>query len=556
MAKKLLIITILLVTSFSLMAQWTCETVDPEFDDAYKVAYTYTQEKNGVLSIGEYSLLGNSFIGGYYNFSSIGHDAVDYISWLLLGYVCEINGINWTDWTENEIRMKSFGLWVDSVWSGPGNIPLYLNVRGASCDEDVYCSVYSFEISFKVGETYKRYHNRDVDDMEELVDWLREDEVVVSYKYDRAERLGSYHIEWPSKEFWKDFKAASSVKFRIKHNENSDYQYYEFNMSGSTKAYNFVTANQKVCWLKDWIENKEKGLEKAELQKELKEKEKQKEKEKEDAEMQRELSNLTPPHELKFESTERSVIVFFENYQILPILNDSDCILAHNDFIHSNTISSENLLDNLGLCDCYSVYGKDYIDMMDIIDRSDKDHKHYQMVPVIEGLWLYSSYLDTIVPFDYFFSLYKQTSQKFCGYYDGQNGGLDVLDNLLPAYQVTWVQNPFQLLISTHNTTQVFSITDWTSNIRERALIVGREDGDGSPIIEDKKYFEWIYNIQSNNGINDYEIHIWRETSDPNSWETDIGEVLKLNKKELFSNNIGFMFVGSEERDNKLKIVK
>ena len=281
MAKKLLIITILLVTSFSLMAQWTCETIDPEFDDAYKVAYTYTQEKNGVLSIYEYLLLGNSFIGGYYNFSSIGHDAVDYISWLLLGYVCEINGINWTDWTEDEIRRKSFGLWVDSVWSGPGNIPLCLNVRGASCDEGVYCSVYSFEISFKVGETYKRYHNRDVDNMEELVDWLDEDEVVVSYKYDRAERLGSYHIEWPSKEFWKDFKAASSVKFRIKHNENSDYQYYEFNMNGSTKAYNFVTANQKVCWLKDWIENKEKELEKAELQKELKEKEKQKEKEKE-----------------------------------------------------------------------------------------------------------------------------------------------------------------------------------------------------------------------------------------------------------------------------------
>ena len=77
------------------------------------------------------------------------------------------------------IRMKSFGLWVDSVWSGPGNIPLYLDVRGASCDEDVYCSVYSFEISFKVGETYKRYHNRDVDNMEELVDMLDEDEVVI-----------------------------------------------------------------------------------------------------------------------------------------------------------------------------------------------------------------------------------------------------------------------------------------------------------------------------------------------------------------------------------------
>ena len=35
MAKKLLIITLLLATSFSLMAQWTCETIDPEFDNEF-----------------------------------------------------------------------------------------------------------------------------------------------------------------------------------------------------------------------------------------------------------------------------------------------------------------------------------------------------------------------------------------------------------------------------------------------------------------------------------------------------------------------------------------
>ena len=34
MAKKILLIFILLVITFSLMAQWTCETIDPEFDDA------------------------------------------------------------------------------------------------------------------------------------------------------------------------------------------------------------------------------------------------------------------------------------------------------------------------------------------------------------------------------------------------------------------------------------------------------------------------------------------------------------------------------------------
>ena len=54
MAKKLLIITILLATSFSLMAQWTCETIDPEFDNATKVAYNNTDNNKAQLMMSDY----------------------------------------------------------------------------------------------------------------------------------------------------------------------------------------------------------------------------------------------------------------------------------------------------------------------------------------------------------------------------------------------------------------------------------------------------------------------------------------------------------------------
>ena len=246
MAKKLLIITILLVTSFSLMAQWTCETIDPEFDDAYKVAYT--QENNsGRLLIGEYRSLES-----YINFTSSETNLENHI----FLYLRNQDDINWEemevlDWLEYTQQYLYRHI------EDAGNIPILLNfspVDAYYCNED-YCSVYSFDVSFKVGESHKQYkntHNNYYTLIEERsVIPLKSDEIVVSYKYDRKNRLGSYYIEWPSKDFWKDFNAASSVKIRIKHNENSNYQYYEFNMNGSAKAFNFVTTNHTVYWLED-----------------------------------------------------------------------------------------------------------------------------------------------------------------------------------------------------------------------------------------------------------------------------------------------------------------
>ena len=146
MAKKLLIIIVLLVSSFSLMAQWTCETIDPEFDDAYKVAYT--QENNGGrLLIGEYRSLES-----YINFTSSETNLENHI----FLYLRNQDDINWDemkahDWLE---FTQQYLFWhIEDA----GNIPILLNFSSVDayyCNED-YCSVYSFDVSFKVGESHK-----------------------------------------------------------------------------------------------------------------------------------------------------------------------------------------------------------------------------------------------------------------------------------------------------------------------------------------------------------------------------------------------------------------
>lgn len=544
MAKKILLIFILLVITFSLMAQWTCETIDPEFDDARKIAYT--QENNGAqLMMGEYLLLGFKQIGGYCNFSSIGYDAVDYISGLLLLYVCDINGIKWTDWTEDEMRMKGFSLWIDSVWNGPGNIPMVLAVDGKyPCAEDDYCSVYSFEISFKIGETYKRYRKHEVVySMIESVTGLREDEIVVSYKYDREHRIGYYRIEWPSKEFWKDFKAASSVKFRIKHNENSDYQYYEFNMSGSSKAFNFVTANHKICWLEDWIEKKEKEAKEAELKKELNEKERKKEKEREEAESKEELANLIPPHELKFESTERILWLGYPNFYLYP---KSDLVICDSVDIESEDFYNyDSILNILGLCPCHTFVN-------DILEDYNFEYFSKDLDWNLNGIQIRGKDSSKIViPFDEI-SQYNWGGERFCASWDDWGTascihcyGNEVTDSIM-KYQVSWTQKPLKLIISEKNRTKEFIVKDW---------VVDKVWQQG-----DWRYYIWKYNILSGDG-KEYSVAFWREIEDPKSWcadcplwMTNIGQYLLFDHWKIPS-NVFFRHTELEEEDY-LEIIK
>lgn len=554
MVKNLFILATFLVSSFSLMAQWKCETLDPEFDDAIKIAYTQ-DNKGAQLMIGEYQLLGTNLFGGYFKFSSIGDAAEDYISKSLFFYLYDVYGIDRSDLTENEIEIKSHLLWLDSVSNGPGNIPMILVTDEKHYCEDDNCSVYSFEISFKIGESYKRYKNYN---MIERDFPLPEDKIIASYEYDRNQRLGCYNIEWPSKEFWKDFKAASSVKFRIKYNENSDYQYYEFNMSGSTKAFNYVTAYHKVLWLEDWIERLEAWGEKQEEKR-------FKEQELEDAKRHKGLASIIPPHNLKFECIKRDYRVFYSYYDVhlLPNVLAKTCSSVRDSILSPNGVNykleDDNLLKNLGLCPCYSESGEE------IMDLQDQKHVQYYLTPTIEGLWLqpnpnmsdsirdmFVPFADTLVSFDYYFSLYKKEGKRFCGSYGNTTSAWENFDSVLQGYQIEWAQNPSRLFITTNNIKQVFYISDWSFDKNNNSYIVGRDE-NGDLIIEDKEYYEWTYLIKANDN-NDYEIHIWRETLDPNSWQTDIGNQLKLNWYELFSNNIGFKFVGGEEIENKLII--
>lgn len=237
MAKKLLIITILLVTSFSLIAQWTCETIDPEFDDAIKIAYT--QEKNGAqLMISEYKSILS------YDTWTNNSRSVD-ILWDVLNASGEFGLGGDYEWLKGEGNFRqslltgSFPPEIFNILTEAGNIPLILIGNSNSyCADGQSCSVYSFEISLKIGESFKRYKYGT--------------DFIISYLRDG--RNGYYKIEWPSKEFWRDFKAANSMKIRIKHNSDSDYQYYEFDMSGSSKAYNYVTADHQVILEEDWVE--------------------------------------------------------------------------------------------------------------------------------------------------------------------------------------------------------------------------------------------------------------------------------------------------------------
>ena len=227
MAKKILLISILLVTTFSLMAQWTCETIDPEFDNATKVAYNTDNNKAQLIMV-EYQTI------------------FTYINWayFTLGYMYDLDVLKIGE--DDELTEM-----YDYEMGKTGNIPLFLAAySNYICPEGDYCIVYSFEFSFKVGDNYKRYKFY----AEEIDNFDFDNDFMISYNYDKEYGRGYYRVEWPSKEFWKDFKTASTMKIRIKHDANSDYQYYEFNMSGSTNAFNHVTTNHQIIWPEERIE--------------------------------------------------------------------------------------------------------------------------------------------------------------------------------------------------------------------------------------------------------------------------------------------------------------
>lgn len=548
MKKILFILTAFIFSSFSLSAQWTCETLDPEFDDAMKIAYIHDKNGNG-LTIGEYCS-----IWQYNNWVSQQLSIADFLFNLLeYDYTGQYDWINTVSDMKDALKAGAFpDSWVDFT-SEAGNIPVVLAVEGKYyCGEDDYCSVYSFEISFKIGESYKKYRNYS---MSERMIPLDEDEIVVSYEYDRKDRVGNYYIEWPSKEFWKDFRAASSVKFRIKQSAKSEYQYYEFNMSGSTKAFNYVTTNHKVVWLEDWIEE---FIKEQKEQKEQKEAERQREIEMEEAELQKELASVTPPHKLKFECTERSLHLIYPDFYLYP-LSDSVSCGTREDLEYYEEY--DTILNVMGLCPCLN----GAIEAMENIGEDDRYNSNYDLNKYsksvgwnLDGIHVWSRekwesdklVREVVVPFNDI-SQYDW-GERYCAFLKETLAGHFIASgsfeiDTITKYQISWTQNPLKLIISEKNRAKEYTVVDWSAE---------KEWESG-----EYRYYRWSYNILSDDG-KQYVVRFKREVDEQRAleagwtlWETNIGQELLFDHWQIPS-NIFFRHTTIQDEENYLEIIK
>ncbi len=533
MVKKSFLIAAILISSFTLMAQWTCETIDPEFDNARKVAYT--EENNGArLTMGEYLSLWS-----YANWGSKQWGLSD-ILWDLLQYTDEY------DWIETKADFKDAlrqGAFPDSYlgfMDDAGNIPFILAGRFRYyCEDDDFYSVYSFEISFKVGETFKKYNSKE--------------DYAISYQYDRKNRVGYYFIEWPSKEFWKDFRASSVVKIRIKHNKDSEYQYYEYNMSGSTKAFNYVTTNHKVVWLEDWIEE---FIKEQKEQKEQKEAERQREIEMEEAELQKELASVTPPHKLKFECTERSLHLIYPDFYLYP-LSDSVLCGTREDLEYYEEY--DTILNVMGLCPCLN----GSIEALENIGEDDKYYGNYDLNKYsksvgwnLDGIhvlwrekWESDKLVEVVVPFNDI-SKYDW-GERYCAFLDETVAGHYIASgsfeiDTISKYQITWTQNPLKLIISEKNRAKEYTVVDWSAE-KEWEY--------------DREYYRWSYNILSDDD-KQYVVTFEREVDEQFAleagwklWETNIGQELLFDHWQIPS-NIFFRHTTIQDEKDYLEIIK
>ena len=405
-----------------------------------------------------------------------------------------------------------------------GNIPLILAV-------DHYRKLqapYRFDISLKVGTGYNHYKS----DMD----------FNVSYVWSENEKVGYYRIEWLSRDFWSDFRAASSVKIRIKQNRDSDYQYYEFSMSGSSKAFNFVTLGHKVVWMDDVAECLIKVFEV------MKAKEAQKE-----AERQKELEALTPPHKLKFECTERVLYLAYPNFWLFPLSDSVTCDTRDkNEFEGSifeyRYTEYDTILNIMGLCPCiddqiweldgnYGSYSKTF--------QWELDGIHiYHHEKIGEGL----SEIN-VVPFNDISKF--DWGERLCAILD--YGGTQCVrcngayvSDTITKYQVKWTQNPLKLIVSEKNRTKEYSVINWN-------VVKEWEHGE-------YRYYRWSYNILSDDD-KQYVVEFKREVDEQRAleagwtlWETNIGQELLFDHWEIPS-NIFFRHTDLEEFDD-LEVIK
>ncbi|MBO7445605.1 MAG: hypothetical protein J6T86_04270 [Bacteroidales bacterium] len=439
MKKILFILTTLILSSFSLSAQWTCKTLDPEFDDAERIAYT-EENNRAQLMIGEwmpffdYSIWCSDFqsfddkifklINRISNGRYAGEEVLHFLSELDESYESDflsmscVNAIN-----QHVDDDESFG-----------NIPLILAV-------DHYRKLqapYRFDISLKVGTGYNHYKS----DMD----------FNVSYVWSENEKVGYYRIEWLSRDFWSDFRAASSVKIRIKQNRDSDYQYYEFSMSGSSKAFNFVTLGHKVVWMDDVAECLIKVFEVMKAKEAQKQESTKPDWQSEfEAEKQRYMASHTPPHELKLECKSRHLSMEHPHFELYPLSNSVICDSRYDFF----DVGYDTILNMLNLCPCLD----------DQISDIDMNHELYSKSFDwnLDGIHILGNdSKEIVVPFESI-PQYKWDKRYCASLYFGDNAalwGTEAIDSL-EKYQLIWTQNPLKLIVKEHDKTLEFVVQDW-----------------------------------------------------------------------------------------------
>ncbi len=126
-------------------------------------------------------------------------------------------------------------------------IPIYLiveghNNRGLVAKDDK--SVAMMEIWFKLGTEWKIFKQSG----------SKEQGMVAEYFWpfsslNRSIYFVSFYDKEIAKAFWSDFKQSTSVKIRFKDfDSEQEVREYEFDMKGSSKAYNYVLGGKTPSW--------------------------------------------------------------------------------------------------------------------------------------------------------------------------------------------------------------------------------------------------------------------------------------------------------------------
>lgn len=126
-------------------------------------------------------------------------------------------------------------------------VPIYLIIEGHN-DRGLVAkdnkSVAIMEIWFKIGTEWKIFKQSGSKEQGMVAEYFRP-----LSSLNRSIYFVSIYDKTIAKAFWSDFKQSSLVKIRMKDfDSEQEVKEYEFDMKGSTKAYNHVLGGQIPSW--------------------------------------------------------------------------------------------------------------------------------------------------------------------------------------------------------------------------------------------------------------------------------------------------------------------